>query len=496
MARTAEEIEDTTQLAGARIDIAARIGWLLRTSRIAGGVSLRDLGRQLDVEQPLSPATLSRMETTGRRSGVVIDAYERGLGLSYGHLRAPIDVLCRTFDYAPADTAPYRPSPTLADFSAACAVVRADPKGADWLRFAEFHVLSPFGLPADDIAPLVATLASEVGRSTGRAYQLRYEALSRLRCSEYGDVVRDVVRRLVLTAGVQRTNDLLSAVTEHPEPDLVTWCGELLSHESWQVARAACLGIQNMRSVGGLEPADWEPLVPVLTAACDAAYDDPLRGPILSSTLACCPSAVRAAVHASLTRELAPPRRAATWTRSRHNQHLSYASALAAAISGDRAGEPMLARLLFELLYDFRATHVVTSSFLLVASPFADALRTHLTDVALRGPDEITRHGAAYALANLTMPFEHADPQPWLESEDPLIRASGLLLCGFAGVPVAADLLDELVITHDEVGRDALFAAGMAQQPELIAIAQDPRRPAALRAAATWWRHEGGRVAE
>lgn len=494
MARTADEIEDGSPLAGARVDIPARIGWLLRASRIAGSVSLRDLVQHAPHGHTLSPATLSRLETTGRRSGTIIDAYERGLGLPYGHLRTPIDVLCRTFDYAPPDTDPHRPPATLDGFSDACTAVRAEPTGPDWLRFAEYHALTPFGLPAGDIAPLVVRLASEMGRSTGRAYQLRYEALAQLRCSVYGGVVTDAIRAAVLTPGVQRANDLMSAVTERPEPALVAWCGELLSHDSWQVARAACLGIQNMRSVGGLAPSDWDPLVPVLAAACDAAAGDPLRGPILSSTVACCPPEVRTAVHALLHHELAPPRRAATWSRSRRNQHYSHAAALAAEISGDRAGEPMLARLVFELLYDFRATHVVTSSFLLVASPFVDGLRHHLCATALEGPDEISRHGAAYAFANLTMPFESADPDPWLESGDPVIRAAGLTICGFAGVPLPGELLRDLVGRDDEIARDALFAAGMARQPELADIADDADRPAAVRAAAAWWQREGGRV--
>ncbi len=496
VARHSDEIDDPSPLAGARIDVPARIGWLLRTNRVAAGVPLREFAARAGSGDGshLSPATLSRVETTGRRSGVVVAAYEQALGLPYGHLRAPLDVLCRTFSYAPADAEPFVPEPTLAAFSAACDAVAGEPDGHDWLRFAEYHALSPFGLPETGVRPFVDRLASEVGRATGTAYQLRYEALAKLRCSPYADVVAAAVRRAVDVPGMQRPADLLSAVTERPGPELARWCGELLSDPSWQVARAGCLGIQNMRSVGGLRRTDWYPLVPVFADACDAAAGDPLRAPILSATLACCPPEFRTSVQERLRHPLVAPRRAAAWTRTRRNRHFTHAATLAAGISRASAGETMLARLLFEVLYDFRATHVVTSSFLLAASPFADAVREQLCATALDGPDETTRHGAALAFANLMVPFERADPAPWLAAEDPVVRGAGLTVCGFAGAPLPPALLRTYVVADDELARDALFAAGMSGQPELDEIAADPALPAAVRAGARWWRAEGGRI--
>lgn len=501
MARRADEIEDRTPLAGARIDVAARIGWLLRTSRTAAGVRMREFGERAGTGSHLSPATLSRVETAGRRSGTVIDAYERALELPYGHLRAPIDVLSRTFSYAPEDVEPYRPDATLAGFSGSCAAVQDDPAGADWLRFAEYHTHTPFGLPEPDVRPLIERLVNELGRSAGAGYQLRYEALAKLRCSAYGDIVAGVIREAVLAPGMQRAYDLMSAVTELPSPALVQWCGELLSHDSWQIARASCLGIQNMRSVGGLRARDWGPLVAPFAAACVAAVDDPRRGPILSATLASCPPDFRREVRAAVGFDLPPPRKAAAWTHSRRNRHFAHAARMAAAIAGtsasnsagEGAGEGVLTRLLFEVLYDFRATHVVTSGFLLVASPFSDGVREQLCSAALDGPDETTRHGAAYAFANLMVPFEVADPAPWLASPDPAIRAAGLSICGFAGVPLPPATLQGLVGADDELCRDALFAAGMASQPELAQVATSHADPA-IRDAAQWWIDHGGRV--
>lgn len=494
--RPPDEIDDRSALDGNRIDIAARIGWLLRTSRMAAGLSLRELTAAAG-PGGASPATLSRVETSGRRSSQVVATYEAALGLPYGHLRAPIDVLCRTFSYAPPDTEPHAPPSTLAGFSAAVDAVRDSPDGHDWLRFAEYHAATPFGLTATDAGPLVAQLASEVNRAAGSAYQLRYEALSKLRCSAYGGLVDEVVRSAVGEPGMQRPADLLSAVTELPTPELVGWCGELLAHPSWQIARAGCLGLQNMRSVGGLDEDDWLPLVTPFADACRAAVGDPLREPILSGTLASLPSSVRSAVRDLLDEPLAPPRRATAWTRSRRNAHFTHAAAMAAELSaehGDVADEPMLARFLFEILYDFRATHVVTTSFVLAASPYGRAARELLGRTVLDGPDETTRHGAAYAFANLMLPFEEVDPSPWLAADDPVVRGAGLTIAGFAGAALPPDLLDRCLAEGGEAAHDALFAAGMSGQPELAAVAADLTRPAATREGAAWWLREGSRV--
>ena len=249
-----------------------------------------------------------------------------------------------------------------------------------------------------------------------------------------------------------------------------------------------------MRSVGGLRRSDWTPLAPVYAEACAAAAGDPLREPILSSTLATLPPEFRSAVADLLHHDLTPPRRATAWSRTRRNSHFTYATGLAAQVSGSPAGESMLARLLFEVLYDFRATHVVTSSFLLTASPYADSVRELMCTAALSGPDEVTRHGAAAAFANLMVPFDDLDPDPWLTSDDPVIRGAGLTACGFAGIALPEALLRDLLTQGPEVCRDALFAAAMSGHPELARIAVDETLPPDVLLAARWWLAEGGRV--
>ena len=92
---------------GARIDAGARLGWLLRVSREALGVNLAEMSARLSGgTMSLSVASISSIERSGQRDGRVVDAYEAALALAVGRLRAPIDILCRTFDYAPVDRAP------------------------------------------------------------------------------------------------------------------------------------------------------------------------------------------------------------------------------------------------------------------------------------------------------------------------------------------------------------------------------------------------------
>ena len=297
MPRPPRDIDDPTPLDGSRIDLASRIGWLLRTSRLDQGVDLARFRSHLQAEgtDGASISALSRAELSGERHSRRIAAYERVLGLPYGNLRAPIDILCRTYSYRPADQAPMAPGTSLAEFSRACARV-ATPgpvPGSAWLRFAEFHADSPFGLPASLAEPLIARLASELQRSVGLGYRQRYYALTLLRCSAYGDVVLDVVRSILADPGAQRVADLMSAVCERPSPEVLHWCRDLLTDDSELIARAACLGLQNLRAIGGIDDADWAAMAPHFATAAELVGTHPWRGPVLASTLATSPPALR-----------------------------------------------------------------------------------------------------------------------------------------------------------------------------------------------------------
>ena len=167
MARPAEVVEDTTPLDGARIDVGRRIGWLLRVTRLAHGMSLGETARLVSAAGPRSsPSRLSLVETGGVRNGQVVDAYEQVLGVETGRLRAAVDVLCRTFPYAPADQAPELARPSdLATFDAAVEPVLTGGAGAsEWFTFVREHASGAgYGLPSALMRPLVDTPSTRWG---------------------------------------------------------------------------------------------------------------------------------------------------------------------------------------------------------------------------------------------------------------------------------------------------------------------------------------------
>jgi hypothetical protein len=499
MARPASEPEDATPLDGSRIDVSARIGWLLRTNRLAQGIPLRAMAQRLvEAGTPYSVATLSRVETGALRHGAVTGAYERALSLPHGALRSPVDVLCRTFPYSPADVAPDLPPRDLADFSAACAAVTADrPSGPDWLRLAEHHQTGTgLGLPEQLMRPLVRRLAGEVGRSVGVAYTTRYEALARLRCSEYADLVDEVARELVLAPGAQVVNDLMSAVAELPTPGLLRWAGDMLAHPSPPVALGATLAIQNMRSVGGLDAEEWRHLVTPFVRAYEGAAADRARREHLTLLFKNLPPGIRTAVQGRLDARLEPVRGPEAWSPSARNGHFQYVAGLADRVCSatGMSGRPILTRLLFECLYDFRATRVATASFLLNASPFVPMLQPLILETVRTGPDDTTRHGAAALLAALMVPWRKPDVADWLTGTDVTLAHAGLVVTAHAGAAVPVEVLRALLDDPRVDPRLVLYSAGMCGHPALPDLTVDPTLPEPVRAAAAWWLREGRRI--
>lgn len=495
--RPPREIDDPTPLDGSRIDLASRVGWLLRTTRQDRQVGLLDLRERLaeDGTEGTSVSALSRAEITGERHSRRIAGYERALGLAYGSLRAPIDVLYRTYDYRPPDHAALVPDDSLIAFSAACEQVGAtgEVTGQDWMRFAEFHAEGRFGLPAAQAEILIAQLAAELQRAVGLGYQQRYDALARLRCSAYGDVTLSVVRSILNQPGVQRIADLMSAICEQPTVQVLRWCQDLLTDDSELTSRAACLGLQNLRTVGGISDADWASVAPQIAAAAERVSEHPMRGPILASTLATSPPALRLAVPTAVRSLLPQPPRAERWTRNRLNIRYTQAMTLAERIAAGRPGEALLGRLLFEILFDFRATHAVTSSFLVGASVFAEQTVAAVAEIALSDEDAFLRARATEAFTNLMLPTDAIDPAPHLASNDPDVLRAGLRIAEFGGHEIPADHIRTAVMSLT-TRHDALSAAGMAQHPVLSELAEDPSYDETVRSRAAWWQRAGGRV--
>ena len=495
MARPAEVVVDETPLDGDRIDVPTRIGWLLRISRQAAGVSLTDMARSIGC---VSVALLSRLERGAARNGVVVDAYEEALGLATGQLRAPIDQLCRLHRGAPVDEAPgLRGGDALARFDRTVAtVMEGTPAGGDWLRFAREHQSpDPFGLSSTTMRPLLDRLAGEMGRSVGTAFVTRKEALCRLRCSPYGGLVGDLAREMAADPDVQVHVDLGGIVAEAPTRRVLDWAATILTSPSYLAARGAALAIERMVDIGGLTDEDLLSLTPTLVEAVRAAGDDDNRRAMLSSLLFALPAAVRRGVRAEIEQPLPRPRVPASWTPTMRNTHFVHTAGMAAEACQQLGlpEQPMLTRLLFEVLYDFRSTRAVSAAFLLIGSPFAEPLQAVLQEEVLAPNDEVTRAGALATGANMPMSWDALDADAWLATGRPDVLAWALVVAGQSGVRLDGELLSGCL--DQPLLRDrAIYSAGMAGHPVLRDWAADERRSPRVRRGAGWWLEHGCRL--
>ncbi|VXA98919.1 hypothetical protein [Nocardioides sp. AX2bis] len=498
MARPADVIEDTTLLDGARVDVPARIGWLLRTVRLGTGTSLRALGDGMrELGHPVSVPALSVAERAGVRDGALTDLYEQVLRLPPGRLRAPVDVLCRSFDYAPGDRAPTRAVvlPLSAVDAAFEPVLTGRADGGDWLRWARLLRHGPgAAVPTVVVAPAARVLVEELLRSVGPAHTARYEAVARLRCGPYADVVEDVARDLVLGAGPGPASvNAFAALAEEPTPRLLRWCASLLDHPADWVVGGACLALEGMRTTGGLDEADWQVLVAPLVRG-HARAGEGLHAARITTLVRMLPEAVRRDVLARLTGPLAPVDGPRSWDTGLTNRHLALCHRVAADVCDrlDVEHQPLLARLLFEVLFDFRGNRITTSAWLLMATPFVEQLVPALLELVDSAPDEATRRGALRALHRLQVPAADDAVGAWLGRVRRWDDAAVLGVAANAGVAVPEG--HRRVRGAGPAGVRVVETLGMAAHPDLAAVAADPTLTPTVRSAACWWLRVGARV--
>lgn len=505
-------ISDRTPLQGPVVDVAARIGWVLRTARLtaAGGPpSLHAMAARLGT----SVARLHRLETGQVRNGSLVDGYERVLGRPEGSLRAPIDVLCRTFpQQSPGDQDPGGVVSTVRELSdltarvaptvrrpgdAAEAPYDAAVPGGHWLAWA--RALShpgAIGMPEWTAHELVTRLLGELNRSVGIAYPMRYEALALLRNGPYGEVVLDVAREALLDPHVQVLNDMMSAVGERVTPDAVAWCLGLLTDDRDRVVVGAVLALENMGTIGGTDDF-WAGIVGEVVDRFDETEPGTERWRWLSHLVRLVPPTVATSRVRRLGQRLAPPARVETWSQTRRNQHWTDCEARARAVT-DTLGlpeQPMLARLVFDIVVSPYESHAVTSYMLLSGLPLlADPVSEQLVAVAETHPDAVIRERAGRRLAGM---LHHAMPRAahsWLGGSDPDLRDRALLMAGCAGAAVPDEVLRRAVEDGPRSQRAALYAAGMTRHPLLDELRSHADEDVA--GAAAWWTRQGPRLVE
>lgn len=492
-------VDDATSLAGPVIDVAARVGWVLRMAR----TTARDVDtRMRPVAEALgtSTARLSRVETGRLRDGEVVDGYERLLGLAQGSLRAPIDILCRTFPaVSPADVRPGLPISTVEELSRLTERIAGaeDVTGGEWLRWAR-AISAPgnIGLPVALARTAVRRLVHELARSVSHGYPTRYEALARIRCSGYGFLVLEIAREEVAHPHAQALGDLLSAVGEAATPDAVAWCLELLVHEAAYLAVCGALGLENMAEITGPQ-LFWAEVAPALLDAFDAVDPGSVQEEWVAHLIRLVPPGLWRTVGRTPSRPLPRAPEVEGFDREAANRHWQRCQESARRICrqvgiGD---QPMLARLMFDIGYGHWETRAVTGYFLLGGVPaLAQPTWENLARMVDDEPDGRIRHRMARRIHGTLHGDAATIATRWLDSSDDVLRSAGLQVAGSSGLHVPAEHLRR-ALADPATRRAAAFAAGMSAHPALRELADDPELGAEARGSVAWWLARGGRLA-
>ena len=498
MARPATAVVDTTALTAARVDVGARVGWTLRMARLATGTAGGAMvGRLADVGVRVSEPTISGAERGAvPASNHLVRGYEQVLSMAPGSLRGMVAMLSRTFGQ-PVAAGPRHVD--LAILSGYYERVTADPTGAtggDWLDLAEVMTAPGVLTPVGVVRPLVRRLQSELARSVGPAYLGRYEALARFRTSIYAEQVQDAVAQAVTTPYAMAVVDRIVVLSEHYTPTTFALLAGWLGHPDASVARGAAMALVNYRTPHALKAVDWTPLVEPFVAAYNGQPDDERRHASLSSLFRNLPRPVRAELADRLERPVAALDRPRDWTTGRRNHQLGECAHIAETITQALSvpEQPMLARLLFEALFDFRPDRQFTSAMTLGLLPCHELIAEALLALADSTTDAGTHQGVLNLAMSLSAPASERVASAWLDSDDEEKQADALVAAAHAGVRVPAGRLAELVAGAGPRRERAVYAAGMTGHPVLRAWAAERTTDEWLRGCARWWIGEGTRV--
>lgn len=492
-------VDDATSLNGGAIDVRARIAWILRMARVTAHV---DDNRMRTVAAAIgtSPARLSRAETGQLRDGSLVDGYERVLGLEEGSLRAPIDVLARTFPWvSPGDARPGPPISTVIELSELTGRLDSvdDVTGGEWLRWARaISVPGNVALPEALAQRIIDRLVDELARSCGHGYPTRYEALAKVRCSDYGFLVLRAARREVARPHAQGLGDLLSAVGEAVTPDAVQWCLELLRADRPYVATCGALALENMAEISP-RGAFWPDVVPHLIEAYDASEPGSAQEEWIAHLIRLAPAATWTGTHHTPARPLPPVPDVEGFERHRTNRHWAQCAAIADDVTRTvGVGEqPMLARLLFDIGFGHWESRAVTAYFLLGAVPaLVHPVWDRLGELVEAEPDQRLRHRMARRVHGALTGRIVAPALEWLDSPDPVLRGAGLQVVGSSGGLLPLDVVRRALADPD-TARAATYAIGMSGHPALPDIAADEDLTESVRGSARWWIERGPRVA-
>ncbi len=500
MARSPDILEDSTPLDGAHVDVRVRIAWLLRSWRalgVAGGsVSVTEMAAMLKRRGvQASPPSVSGWET-GRvaPSPAVVEAYEAVLGLEPGSLRAVVDLVRRHFgdDRPRSAVQPF----VLDDLDAAVdrVVGSSRPTGLAWLHFSEAAVEVHPGLPRAFLRPLVDRLMSEVNRSAFTAYTTRYEALAMLRSSRYADVVADAVAAFIDEPGNLLLGDASTLIAQRPDERAVRILAPQLVSNEFLRLRAGVVGLQHVATSGVTDEATWAPAVDPYAEAWDRDPGNETRRRQLGELWMVLPTSVREAISARVSTPVVFDPEPLAWEPGGLDDQLAFCRRTA-DLATEAVGlphQPLLARLLFEAVFEARWDRRTTSALLLMGSPFRANLAVQIGNAAQEQADPDFRRAAAMLLLLVGREESHEAAARLLDSEDVGVVTGALFTLMHSGGEMHTERLESLIRRPEPLDRRAMFYAGMTAHPVLDRVAADPDHP--LRQVAQWWQRHGAAV--
>ncbi|WP_208050272.1 hypothetical protein [Allobranchiibius sp. CTAmp26] len=362
---------DSTDPRGLVVDVDARIAWLLRVNRAGsplGGAANDFVRRLADDGCPMTTSGLSRRETgTLTISAELLAAVERQLRIPDGHLLGTtryLRAMLRPVRPAPRESAPDPEVDWQRDLDRlAEAVHQATATAADWILLSDLLVGRRTVVPVPVLQTWVRALVRERMRSTGGAYAARTAALARLLCTpSIARAVAETVRATALEPGAPRVADTVAALGCAQDARTHLRLISDLRHGHGHLQAGAARGLVQALSTSSLSPM----VADALQAAVEEVAAAPGSGD-LALSVAC---RVSADLHQAVRRVVRS--RVAPVTDAEKQQRMR--PYLEAGRQVAHAADPMLERLLWEALDEYRDERRRHAALLIGATPYADVM--------------------------------------------------------------------------------------------------------------------------
>lgn len=496
--RPAQLPEDATELDADRVDVAARIAWLLRVSRLSASDSaVRSLAgfvtRMGRVGCGTDPGRVSQWETgTLAVTTAVISAYELVLQLPPGRLRGVCETIRRTLPSI--DGVTRISSAPLADPQSAldCVydeVVRGEPAGGDWLTLSDLLTgRTPVLIPTAEFERLALRLMLDMMRSVGAGFAARFDALGRLVDDPRLTVpVLRAAHEVLQEPGAQAVVEPLSLFGEvTPSPRIVArMVAMLVDGDNPWVQKGASHALLHMLN---RQQMAHESLEVVERAVAGLLLDDP-NG---SGGAAARPLAVRLP---SRQRSSIGSTRLRTGRRPPSAASIPSAAVLGRFVENGMAGtgfpdDAMFVRLVRESLSSQRPDRAHLACITLLVSPYRASVAASVVElIEDRSVPEPVHARLGDLLTYVAGTDQHDTLHRWVTGPQEDLRLIALYsLAHSSGVDAEVDL-DDLVRRGGAEATAALYAAGMSGHPALAVWGFSSA--AELRSRANWWTRHG-----